>query len=162
MSSALPAVPAEYLDNLEKLSVGKVCLIGRELTQDLSRKLSIFLRCFKENLDKRNYLAPEFNTLLVTCNLLLQKIVECQIIVGRKLKKSDAMTPEEFLKISKERSLNPQKKTQARVEKEDEFERNRVKLIKLSNAMKWLDWQDAILSPRHLNKPQNAMMNTRQ
>uniref|UniRef100_A0A0K0EHX6 Uncharacterized protein n=1 Tax=Strongyloides stercoralis TaxID=6248 RepID=A0A0K0EHX6_STRER len=158
MNSTTPIVPQELLDNLDQLSIGKVCLIGKELSQDLFRKIPIFLRCFKDNLDKKTYLPPEFEMLLNSCNLILQKIIECNIIIDKKLNRSCEICPESFIKQFASENCSPIKKSDALIEKEQEFNRNRIKLIKLSNALKWIDWQDTVIDPRNLKKPQSPLV----
>uniref|UniRef100_A0A0N5B645 Uncharacterized protein n=1 Tax=Strongyloides papillosus TaxID=174720 RepID=A0A0N5B645_STREA len=154
MNSTTPSVPQELLENLESLSVGKVCLIGKELSKDLFRKIPIFLRCFKDNLDKKTYLPPEFEMLLNSCNLILQKIVECRIIIDKKLNRSNEICPDYFIKQFSKGNCSPIKKSNVLIGKEQEFDKNRIKLIKLSNALKWIDWQDTVIDPRNLKKPQ--------
>lgn len=158
MNSTTPIVPQELLDNLETLSVGKVCLIGKELSQDLFRKIPIFLRCFKDNLDKKTYLPPEFDMLLNSCNLILQKIVECRIIIDKKLNQTAEICPETFIKQFTTGKCPTYRKSSALIEKEQEFNKNRIKLIKLSNALKWIDWQDTVIDPRNLKKPQAPLV----
>ncbi|KAM3724611.1 Glutamine/asparagine-rich protein [Dirofilaria immitis] len=145
-----PPYSPEILNDLSKYSVAALACIGRELVQELLLRTYTLMTSLTKSVDRwhqqQGVSDPE--QLLSYCEYILSKITEIRLRID--CVPVTNISEDEFITLMSD--PNPPQKPPELVAKEETFEVQRRKLVKLNAALKNLDWMCLVSDPRFLKK----------
>ncbi|KAL4002389.1 hypothetical protein ACH3XW_3260 [Acanthocheilonema viteae] len=146
-----PPYSPEILTDLSKYSVASLACIGRELVQELLLRTYTLMTSLTKSVDRwhqqQGISDPE--QLLSYCEYILSKITEIRLRIDYVPKVAN-ISEDEFITLMTDPS--PPHKPPELIAKEETFEVQRRKLVKLNTALKNLDWMCLVSDPRFLKK----------
>ncbi|VDK75902.1 unnamed protein product [Anisakis simplex] len=161
-----PPYSPEILNNLSKYSVWSLSMIGRELVQELILRTQMLMNLLFKLIDRRyqQQSTSDPEQLLEYCQMILTRIVEIRLRIDRVTAHQKHISEDDFIAMMSDPST-PQKPPQQwcspllvafnlQVQKEQIFEAQRHKLVKLSSALKSFEWMCSVSDPRLLKKPE--------
>uniref|UniRef100_A0A8R1XVR6 Mediator of RNA polymerase II transcription subunit 30 n=1 Tax=Onchocerca volvulus TaxID=6282 RepID=A0A8R1XVR6_ONCVO len=146
-----PPYSPEILNDLSKYSVVALACIGRELVQELLLRTYTLMTSLTKSVDRwhqqQGVSDPE--QLLSYCEYILSKITEIRLRIDC-VPRVTNISEDEFITLMTDPS--PPQKPPELIAKEETFEVQRRKLVKLNTALKNLDWMCLVSDPRFLKK----------
>nr|CDQ00252.1 Bm4081, isoform e [Brugia malayi] len=146
-----PPYSPEILSDLSKYSVASLACIGRELVQELLLRTYTLMTSLTKSVDRwhqqQGVSDPE--QLLSYCEYILSKITEIRLRIDYVPRVAN-ISEDEFITLMSDPS--PPQKPPELTAKEETFEVQRRKLVKLNTALKNLDWMCLVSDPRFLKK----------
>uniref|UniRef100_A0AC35TLV3 Transcription initiation factor TFIID subunit 10 n=1 Tax=Rhabditophanes sp. KR3021 TaxID=114890 RepID=A0AC35TLV3_9BILA len=152
IQSLIPiGIPEKVLSEMEELPVGALCILGKELLAELTKKVAYLIIQLKLNLDKKNTVSPELYNHIYTTKYLFAKIQEVRYVIEMKMKNSKVIEAEDYLDFLT--NPNPPNTSDSLLKAFDSYESCRKKLVHLSMALKHEKWVADATDPRKLPKP---------
>ncbi|EFO26206.1 hypothetical protein LOAG_02278 [Loa loa] len=146
-----PPYSPEILNDLSKYSVASLACIGRELVQELLLRTYTLMTSLTKSVDRwhqqQGVSDPE--QLLSYCEYILSKIAEIRLRIDYVPRVAN-ISEDEFITMMTDPS--PPVKPPELTAKEEVFEVQRRKLVKLNTSLKNLDWMCLVSDPRFLKK----------
>uniref|UniRef100_A0AAF5PQN6 Activator 1 subunit 5 n=3 Tax=Wuchereria bancrofti TaxID=6293 RepID=A0AAF5PQN6_WUCBA len=146
-----PPYSPEILSDLSKYSIASLACIGRELVQELLLRTYTLMTSLTKSVDRwhqqQGVSDPE--QLLSYCEYILSKITEIRLRIDYVPRVAN-ISEDEFITLMSDPS--PPQKLPELTAKEETFEVQRRKLVKLNTALKNLDWMCLVSDPRFLKK----------
>nr|CDQ00248.1 Bm4081, isoform i [Brugia malayi] len=141
-----PPYSPEILSDLSKYSVASLACIGRELVQELLLRTYTLMTSLTKSVDRwhqqQGVSDPE--QLLSYCEYILSKITEIRLRIDYVPRVAN-ISEDEFITLMSDPS--PPQKPPELTAKEETFEVQRRKLVKLNTALKNLDWMCLVSDP---------------
>uniref|UniRef100_A0A183UZ66 Mediator complex subunit 30 n=1 Tax=Toxocara canis TaxID=6265 RepID=A0A183UZ66_TOXCA len=148
-----PPYSPEILNNLSKYSVWSLSVIGRELVQELIWRTQMLMNLLLKLTDRRyqQQAAGDPEQLLEYCQMILTRIIEIRLRIDR-VPRPQQISEDDFIAMMADPSAPV--KSPEQVKKEEMFEAQRQKLVRLSSALKSFEWMCSVSDPRLLKKPE--------
>ncbi|PAV84664.1 hypothetical protein WR25_00756 [Diploscapter pachys] len=133
--------PSEILDNLSRYSIGDF----------RTHQLTNSLRTVSEK--KPPNVGHDPKLLMEYCQQLMYKLLEIRLLIEKKQANARPLTTEEFMeRLKVDSTFQMPQPSQELIQKRKEFAENRLKLLKLNNDLKQLEWLLFTGDPFHIKK----------